>query len=449
MKIVSLNGLLGYGYSIESLEQVKTMDIDYIGVDAGSSDPGPFYLGNGTSFTNRDAVKRDVELVLPYAVKRKIPLIIGTAGGSGSNVHLEWMKEIIEEIAREQGISLRMAIIQSEVTKEYVKGKLRAGKIRNMGPGLKLTEEIIDQCNRIVSQIGIDPYLKVLETDVDVILAGRSCDTAIFAAPAIKAGMDWGLAFHMAKIIECGALCSIPMAAADMIVADIEKDSFTLEPANPLRRCTIDRVAAHTMYEQNNPYYIYEPDGVIDLKESQYEQISDRAVRISNSKFREADVKTLKLEGTMLAGYRTITIAGINDPETIKRIDDIFDKAKEFIAGNMKGKISPDEYSVTLRKYGEALPGSNPQSTPSCNLGIIVDVVAKSQGIANTICALARARLLHTDYEGRKSTAGNLAFPYSPSDIICGPVYTFGIYHLAEVDDLCETSSINFVKVGE
>ena len=46
MKIVSLNGLLGYGYDIDSLEQIKTMDIDYIGVDAGSSDPGPFYLGN-------------------------------------------------------------------------------------------------------------------------------------------------------------------------------------------------------------------------------------------------------------------------------------------------------------------------------------------------------------------------------------------------------------------
>jgi hypothetical protein len=449
MKIVSLNGLLGYGYSIESLEKIKAMDIDYIGVDGGSSDPGPFYLGNGTSFTNRDAVKRDVELVLPYAVERKIPLIIGTAGGSGGNAHVQWMREIIEEIAKEQGLGLKIAIIQSEVTKEYVREKMCVGKIKNIGPGLELTREIIDQCNRIVSQIGIDPYIKALESDADVILAGRSCDTAIFAAPAIKAGMDWGLAFHMAKIIECGALCAIPMAAADMIVADIEKESFTLEPANPVRRCTIERVAAHTMYEQTNPYYIYEPDGIIDLKKSQYEQISNRAVRISNSKFREAGIKTLKLEGTMLVGYRTITIAGINDPMTIKRIDAIFSEVKEFIAGNMAGKIGSDEYTITLRKYGEALPGSIPQSIPNCNLGIILDVVAKSQDIANTICALARARLLHKDYQGRKSTAGNLAFPYSPSDIVCGPVYTFGIYHLAEVDDLCETSEINYVKVGE
>ena len=247
-----------------------------------------------------------------------------------------------------------MAII--EVTKEYVKIN-RAGKVRNIGPGLELTEETIDRCNRIVSQIGIDPFLKAMESDVDVILAGRSCDTAIFAAPAIKAGMDWGLAFHMAKIIECGALCSVPMAAADMIVADIEKDSFILEPANPVRRCTIDRVAAHTMYEQTNPYYIYEPDGIIDLRKADMSRSLTGQLGVSNSKFTEAKVKTLKLEGTMLAGYRTITIAGINDPETIKRIDDIFSRAKGFITRNMEGKISSEDYSITLRKYGEALPG--------------------------------------------------------------------------------------------
>jgi hypothetical protein len=449
MKIVSLNGLLGYGYTIEAMERVLAMDVDYIGVDAGSSDPGPFYLGSGASFTNRDAVKRDLELVLPYAKSRNIPFVIGTAGGAGGNVHLQWAKDIIEQIAKEKRISLKMAIIQSEVTKEYVKEKLRSGKIKDMGPGLKLTEDAIDRCNRIVSQIGIDPFMKALDSDVDVVLAGRSCDTAIFAAPAIKAGMDRGLAFHMAKIIECGALCAVPMAAADVIVADIEEDSFVLEPANPDRRCTVESVAAHTMYEQNNPYYIYEPDGVIDLKQSRYEQVTDRAVRVSNSRFIESEVKTLKLEGTMPAGYRTISIASINDPETIMRVDEVFSIVKGFIAENMKAKISPEDYRIVLRKYGQPLPGCIQQSMPVSNLGVIIDVVAKTQDIANTVCALARARMLHTDYKGRKSTAGNLAFPYSPSDIACGPVYTFGIYHLAEVEDLCETSKISFTKVGE
>jgi hypothetical protein len=45
---------------------------------------------------------------------------------------------------------------------------------------------------------------------------------------------------------------------------------------------------------------------------------------------------------------------------------------------------------------------------------------------------------MHFDYEGRKSTAGNLAFPYAPSDIPFGPVYEFSVYHLMAVTDPCE-----------
>lgn len=450
MKILALNGLLGYGYDADSLEIVKKMDIDYIGVDAGSTDPGPFYLGNGTSFTNRDAVKRDIELVLPYAVENKIPFVIGTAGGSGGNVHVEWLREIIIEIAEEKKLNFRMAIVETEVTKQYVLAKMEGDKVVNMSPRFELTKANVERCVRIVSQVGVDPIINVLRTGVDVVLCGRCCDTAIYAAPALLLGMDEGLAVHMAKIMECGALCAEPMTAADCLLATIEKDSFTLEPVNPARKCTIARVAAHTMYEQGNPYYIYEPNGYADLKDAQYEQINARSVRVKNSKFHSAEQPTLKLEGAMLEGYKTITIAGINDPETIRRIDDIMETVKNFVAKNMQGKVSPTDYTITLHKYGVPLNGEVwGTRIPDCSLGIVLEVVAKTQGIANTICALARARTLHTDYPGRKSSAGNLAFPYSPSDIPCGPVYSFGIYHLVKTDDLNETSKMYEVSVGE
>ena len=113
MKILSLCGLLGYGYDENSLIAAMKQDIDYIGVDAGSTDPGPCYLGKGTSFTNRSAVKRDVELVLPLALERKIPFIVGTSGGSGADVHVQWLQEIVEEIAAERGLSFKMAIINT------------------------------------------------------------------------------------------------------------------------------------------------------------------------------------------------------------------------------------------------------------------------------------------------------------------------------------------------
>ena len=198
MKILSLNGLLGYGYDRESLERAMDMEIDYIGVDAGSTDPGPHYLGTGTSFTNRNAVKRDIELVLPWALKKRIPFIIGTAGGSGAAPHLRWMRKILDEIAEECQLSFQMAVIATEVSKEYVMNKLSAGKVRDLSPDFPISTHSIERCTHIVSQIGITPIIEALRTDADVILCGRCCDTAIYAAPAIMNGMDEGIAVHMA-----------------------------------------------------------------------------------------------------------------------------------------------------------------------------------------------------------------------------------------------------------
>ena len=107
MKIVALNGLLGYGYSEEALEIAFSEKVDYLGVDAGSTDPGPYYLGSGKSFTDQGAVKRDLALALPKALEHKAPFIIGTAGGAGSARHVQWLKEILLEIAAEQNKGCR------------------------------------------------------------------------------------------------------------------------------------------------------------------------------------------------------------------------------------------------------------------------------------------------------------------------------------------------------
>lgn len=450
MKIISLSGILGYGYTEEGLKKALKQKIDVIGSDGGSSDPGPYYLGSGKSFTARKAVKRDIELALPEAIKRNIPFIVGTAGGAGGEPHLKWTQEIFEEVAREQKLKFKLALIHCEIDKDYLKNKLREGKIKPFGGNPPLEEKDIDESVRIVGQIGVDPFINALNEGANVILAGRACDTAIFASPAIKAGYDPGLAYHMAKIIECGAMCTIPSSASDVMVADITKDNFVLEPPNPIRKCTVERVAAHTLYEQVNPYYIYEPDGIVDLRKSDFKQQTDRSVKVSGSKFIKGDKKTIKVEGVKLAGYRTISICGVRDILMIKNIKEILDDVKIKVEENLENRINPKDYSLLFRKYGiDAVEGDMEilKDLPH-EIGIVVDVVGKTQEIANMVCAITRSNLLHIDYSGRKSTAGNIAFPYSPSDMAVGPVYNFNIYHLVEVDDLSETSTVEFIEVG-
>ena len=82
LKYVSICGLLGYGYPVKSLETALKTNPSFLGVDAGSTDPGPYYLGSGTSFVKALQIKRDLEPALIAARKNDIPLIIGTAGGS-------------------------------------------------------------------------------------------------------------------------------------------------------------------------------------------------------------------------------------------------------------------------------------------------------------------------------------------------------------------------------
>lgn len=437
MKIVALNGLLGYGYSEEALNIAFSEKVDYLGVDAGSTDPGPYYLGSGKSFTDRSAVKRDLSLALPKALEHKAPFIIGTAGGAGSVAHVAWVKEIILEVAKEQGLHFKMGIVHSDVSTEYVLEKYDSGKLINMSEEFPISKQNIEDSSRIVSQIGIAPIIELLKQKVDVILCGRACDTAIYAAPCVFEGYPAGLAFHMAKIMECGAMCSEPVAAADVMQGYMYEDHFELCPANPIRKCTVDRVAAHTLYEQSNPYLIFEPDGVCDLTNSKFAQKDERTVSVSGSEFIEAEQKTLKLEGVKCAGFRTICPATVYDSETVKNMDKIINTVTNFIKETTKNTLPENSYTISFKLSGGA----------ESSLGIIMDIVGRTQEIADTVCALARSRMLHCDYKGRKSTAGNLAFPFSPSDIHVGAVYEFSVFHLAKVDSLLETSKITVEEV--
>ena len=140
-KILSPTAILGYGFPQKSFMEGMKRKPDVIAIDAGSTDPGPYYLGSGKSFTNRDAVKRDLNIIMENSIKNHIPLIIGTAGGSGGEIHLNWCKEIIYEIAKEKNLQFKLAIIHSQLPKEIIKKALKENKISPLGPVPPFTED--------------------------------------------------------------------------------------------------------------------------------------------------------------------------------------------------------------------------------------------------------------------------------------------------------------------
>lgn len=448
--VLSVAGILGYGFPVESFKNAVDGGVDCIACDAGSTDPGPAYLGMGKSFTTRAAVKRDLKLMIEAGVERRVPVLVGSAGGSGARPHVEWNLDIVDEIARELGRRLRVAVIWADIDKATVKKALAQGRVRPLGPVPQLTEEAIDATTHIVAQMGVEPFVKALEGEPDVVIAGRSYDPSMFAVMGIMRGYEKGVAMHMGKILECGAIAAVPGSGSDCLVGRLGPDYFIVEPPNPKRRCTTVSVAGHTLYEKSDPYRLPGPGGMIDLTESRFEQISERAVKVTGSKYVPSPVKTLKLEGARKVGYRTVSIAGTRDPIMIRQIDSIIEAVKEETRTKLTS-VAPEDYTIIVHVYGKnGVMGSlEPvKETASHELGIVIEAIARTQDEADAVCGFARSTMLHYGYEGRKATAGNLAFLYSPSDLRGGEVYEFSMNHLLEVDDLGAPFPIEFREMG-
>ncbi|WP_434779643.1 acyclic terpene utilization AtuA family protein [Neisseria sp. Ec49-e6-T10] len=445
LRVLSPTAILGYGFPEESFKEGMKRKPDVIAVDAGSTDPGPYYLGSGLSFTDRNAVKRDLALMIPAAIEHNIPVIVGTAGGCGADSHLEWTVDIVKEIAKEQGLTFKLATMSAQIPHETVKENLAKGHIKPLHPAPQITAEDVDKTTRIVAQMGPEPYIQALNQGAQVIIAGRTYDPAVFASLAIKEGFDPGLATHMGKILECAAIAATPGSGSDCMFGTLRKDHFELQPLSSARKCTTLSVAAHTLYEKSNPLSLPGPGGLLDLTQTKFEQATENSVIVRGSRFiptPAGEKYTVKLEGAKKVGYRTVSFAATADPIMISQIDNIVESVKERVKSNF-AHLDVKEFFLDFKIYGQngvmgIFKDVPTTQTPPNELAIIIEAVAPTQELASTICSFARSTMLHFGYEGRKSTAGNLAFPFSPSDFKVGEVYEFSLYHLMDVDDPCQ-----------
>ncbi len=440
-------GKLGHGCRPEEVMKSLEYDPHFIAVDGGSVDPGAYYLGSGEPFFHPVNVRADLKLLLKASRQHKIPLIIGNTMTNGTNAQVAMGLEMLDEVCRELGMQVKVATVQSEIDKEYLKG--RVDDIQPLGAPNELTEEEIDASAAIVAQMGVEPLIAALETGADVVLAGRACDDALFAALPVKEGFDQGLAMHMGKILECGSMSCVPGDLHGSLVGFLTEDAFILDPPAEFRRCAVHSVASHTLYEREDPYHQAGPGGINDLTDTQFEQLDERRVRVSGSRWITDPVYKLKLEGSRLAGYRTICMTGVRDPILIGCIDDVL--AEAIADTEDRFAEHSGNFEITSRQYGRnAVMGSLEPETGHVPLeiGLLLEVVAPTQELASAICMYLRGSVQHAYYPGILATAGNLAYPFSPFTVPCGPAYRFNIEHLLPVSDPLECFPISTETVG-
>lgn len=434
--ILSPQGMLGYSYPLESLINGLAYNPDVIAVDAGSTDGGPHRLGLGIGGVSRYATKKDLIPLVKAAKERKIPLIIGSSGGSGRNSRVDWLKDIIHEIAEEEKLSLKVASIYSDLDKDWLKMKVNNQLVKPCGPVPSLTKETIDESVVIVAQMGVEPFLEALKEKPDIIIAGRAYDPVLFAALPILKGFDPGLSLHLGKVLECGAIAASPGTAKDGMIGILYEDHFLVTPTNQKRICTPQSVAAHTLYEKSHPYYLQGPGGMLDLSAATFTKEDERTVRVKGSRFIPSDQYEVKAEGVKETGYRAVFIAGARDPLFIEQYNIIIKQAINDVE-NYFPMIKEKEATLFIKSYGiDGVLGNREfdKSLPK-EIGIVAEATAKSQELADSIIAYFRSVLMHLDYPNRISTSGNLALPFSPPEFSGGKTFEFSIYHLITLDD--------------
>jgi Domain of unknown function (DUF4387)/Acyclic terpene utilisation family protein AtuA len=446
--ILTPTPMLGYGYPLSHFwHGIHHYKPSAIIIDSGSTDPGPYLIGTGLKLCSKASYIRDLTPVLEACSRYGIKVLISSAGGDGSNAHVDELVDFIREIAESKGFWFKVATIYSAIDASLVRQKFKNGAVHPCSSAPELMLSDIDESKMILAQMGAEPYVEVLKDPaVDIIVSGRSYDPAPFAGWCIHNGVEPNAAWHMGKIMECGALCALPKGSA--MIATMSQDSFVLTPLNPIERCSPLSVAAHTLYEKTRPDRLPGPGGILNLEEATYEQLDDgRSVRVRGSVFVPSEMYQVKLEGVTMIGYRTVFIGGIRDPILIAGIDAFIETVRAKVANQF---ALDDSIVLNFHIYGrDAVMGSlEPTPRATHEIGILGEVLAPTQEMASAVAGFARTMCLHCSYEGQIATAGNFASPLTPLEQPAGEVYKFSIYHLMDIG-IEAASSLFPKKVAE
>jgi Acyclic terpene utilisation family protein AtuA len=449
LRILCPNGHLGFAPTkLGSFNLGLAAEPDMVACDSGSCDCGPVPLGSDGTASPLAWQRHDIEAMLVGARRLKVPMMIGSAGDTGTNSRVDRYIGIVKELAREHKIPrFKLGYFYSEISKDTVRKKIQAGDaVRGLDARPDLTLAELDATDHIVAVAGVHPFIKLLDMGADVVIGGRSSDCAIFAAPAIRKGYPEALAYFYGKVMECASFCAEPYAGKESIIGEITMEDVKVTAMLPEQRCTVASVAAHSMYERSNPYYEYFLGGHIDMSQCVYEQFDERTTRVTGPKYIPAKELRVKLEGSGKVGERYVGMAGVRDPYTISRIDEVIAWAKAAV----RERFGDSGYQLTYTVYGRdgILGELEPfRNKPAHELCIVVQGVAPTKEMAEEVCMIGTRQMFYARLPNVKGTAGGVAFLLDEV-MPASAAYRWTLNHTMRVDDPLELFPLHLTEAG-
>jgi len=449
LRIICPNGHMGFAPTrTGSFERGLGFAPDMICCDSGSCDCGPVPLGSDTSVSPLAWQTHDLESMLLGARRLGIPMVIGSAGDTGTNSRVDLFVGIIRALARKHGLAkFKIGWFYSELDRETVRARMTGGDVvRGLDGRADLTAAELDATDRIVAVAGVHPFMRLLDMGADVIIGGRCSDCAIFAAPALRRGYPEALAYYYGKIMECASFCAEPYGGKESVMGEITAEDVRVTAMLPEQRCTVASVAAHAMYERSNPFYEYFLGGHIDMRDCHYEQFDDRTTRVTGPRYVPAEELRVKLEGAGKVGERTIGIVGVRDPYTIAHIDDVIAWAR----AQVQGRFGDAGYTLTYTVYGRdgVMGALEPlRDRPGHELCVLVQGVAPTKAMAEEVCMMGSRQMFYARLPQVKGTAGGVAFALDEV-MPASAAYRWTLNHTMRVDDPMELFPVHIDTVG-
>ncbi len=318
--------------------QVEGGDIDYLMLD---------YLAEVTMSILQKQKERDprmgyardfvgaIESVLPGIVERGVK-VIANAGG----VNPRACADALLALADAKGVrgKLALGVVTGDDLLPRLDELLASGHgLENMDTGEPLSM-VRDRVLSANAYIGSGPIVEALGKGANVVITGRSTDTALTMAP-LRYEFGWGaeewdklaagiIAGH---ILECGAQSSGGNCLKDWeTIPDVWNIGYPIADARPDGsfevckhpgtggRIDVPTISEQLLYEMGDPHSYITPDVVADFTTIHLEQSGPDRVRVFGIKGRPATDK-LKVSIAYRAGYKAVGTLVYAWPDALKK----------------------------------------------------------------------------------------------------------------------------------
>ncbi len=332
----------GQGFWGDSLDaprrQVEGGEVDYLMLD---------YLAEVTMSILQKQRERDpkmgyardfigaIESILPAVTGRGVR-VIANAGG----VNPPACADALLQMAASHDARLRVGVVTGDDLLPRLDELIAQGhSLTHMETGESL-DTVRDRVLSANAYIGSTPIVEALEKGAQVVITGRSTDTALTMAPLRHefrwAADDWNslaAGIVAGHILECGAQCSggnclydwrnIPdLANVGYPIVEASADGSFIVYKHPGTggRISVPTVTEQLVYEMGDPTSYITPDVVADFTSIQLEPAGPDRVRVHGIRGTPATDK-LKVSIAYRAGYKAVGTLVYAWPEALDKAE--------------------------------------------------------------------------------------------------------------------------------